>query len=112
MTKYLTIFSILLGALPVSAQFASRDNPYRLQPGDVIEVSYTYTPEYNSTVTLEQDGMVTLKFVGSLDLGNQTITQATEKVRQLAATKLADPEISVTLKEYVKPHIVVYRRGQ
>jgi polysaccharide export outer membrane protein len=96
---------------PASAQqagtFASRNHPYRLQPGDVVEVSYTYTPEYNSTVALEPDGMVTLKFIGSLNLADLTIENATEQIRKAASAKLHDPEVTLILKEYVKPHIVI-----
>lgn len=90
-----------------TAPFANRERPYQLQPGDVIEVSYTYTPEYNSTVTLQPDGEVVLKFLGSLNLSELTLAAATDKITQLAGTKLNDPEVSLTLKEYVKPHIIV-----
>jgi polysaccharide export outer membrane protein len=90
-----------------TATFANRDHPYQLQPGDVIEVTYTYTPEYNSTVTLQPDGEVALKFIGSLNLSGLTLAAATDRITKLAAAKLNDPEVSLTLKEYVKPHIIV-----
>ncbi len=115
----LSVISILpgvAGAQPLPATssasnsapaFATRSHPYRLQPGDVVEVSYTYTPEYNSTVTIEPDGMVTLKFIGALGLSDETLETATEKVKKLAATRLNDPEVTITLREYVKPHVVI-----
>jgi polysaccharide export outer membrane protein len=109
--KGLLGLACLVLAFPACAQqaatFANRNRPYRLQPGDVVEVSYTFTPEYNSTVTLQPDGMVTLKFIGALNLADLTIESATEQIRKLAGAKLNDPEVTLILKEYVKPHIVI-----
>jgi polysaccharide export outer membrane protein len=104
------VFAISAAASAFAQQgtaFANRDHPYRMQPGDVIEVSYTYTPEYNSTVTLQPDGVVALKFIGSLNLSGMTLEAGTEEIRKLASAKLNDPELTLTLKEYVKPHIII-----
>ena len=87
--------------------FADRNPRYHLQPGDVIEVSYTYTPEYNQTLPIEPDGYATLRLIGSVKLSDLTLDDATSELKRQASTKLNDPEITVVLKEYVKPHIVV-----
>jgi polysaccharide biosynthesis/export protein len=87
--------------------FAERNPRYRLQPGDVIEVSYTYTPDYNQTLPIEPDGFATLKLIGSVKLSDLTLDQATDELKRQAGSKLNNPEITVVLKEYVKPHIVV-----
>lgn len=91
----------------VSPQFDDRQQRYHLQAGDVLEISYVYSPDYNQTVSIEPDGFVTLKLVGSLKLLGLTVDQATEQIKQQAATRLNEPEITVVLKEYVKPHVVV-----
>ena len=49
---------------------------YRLVPGDVVEVIYRYTPEFNQTVTIQPDGYVGLQIVGDLKLGGQPLQEA------------------------------------
>ena len=72
------ILLAVLAALSVSPvfvsaddQFSERDARYRIQPSDVIEVQYRYTPEYNHTVTIQPDGFAALQFVG----GDSTTAQ-------------------------------------
>jgi polysaccharide export outer membrane protein len=86
----------------------SRDQPYRLQPSDVIELEYEYTPEYNQTVTVEPDGSIRLKLVGSVKVGGMSLDDATAVIKAKASVPLNNPEITLTLKEYVKPHFTVY----
>ena len=91
-----------------SPQLVSRDAPYRLQPSDVLELEYEYTPEYNQTVTVEPDGSIRLKLVGSVKVGGLDLDQATAAIKTKASVPLNNPEITLTLKEYVKPHFTVY----
>src|SRR4051794_40299915 len=68
-------------------------NRYRLNPGDVIEIVYRYTPEYNQTVTIQPDGFVMLEIVGDLKVGGSTVEQARQKILENAAKRLRDPEV-------------------
>ena len=38
--------------------FTPREQRYRIQPNDVVEVHFRYTPEYNVTATVEPDGFI------------------------------------------------------
>lgn len=87
--------------------FADRDPRYRLQPNDVIEVQYRYTPEYNQTASVQPDGFVTLQIIGDVKLAGLTLDQARTVLVQRASVRLADPEIFILLKDYEKPHFVV-----
>lgn len=87
-------------------------NPrYRLNPGDVLEVQYRYTPEFNqageTAVTIQPDGFVSLKLVGDLKVGGLTLEQAQTAVHDKATTRLKDPEVVIILKEFQKPYFVV-----
>ena len=53
------------------AQLVSRNQPYRLQPSDILELEYVFTPEYNQTATVEPDGTVRLKLVGSVKVAGR-----------------------------------------
>ncbi len=90
-----------------TTQLLSRDQPYRLQPSDVIDIEYVYTPEYNQVATVGPDGSVQLKLLGGLKVAGMTLDQATAAVIAKASGPLNDPELTITLKDYVKPHFTV-----
>lgn len=80
---------------------------YRLNPGDVLEIVYRYTPEFNQTVAIQPDGFVVLEIVGELELGGLTVEQARQNILKTAAKRLKDPEVTLLLKEFQKPYFVV-----
>jgi polysaccharide export outer membrane protein len=80
---------------------------YRLNPGDVISVSYRYTPEYNQTVTIQPDGYITLEIVGEVKIGGLTVEEARKEILTNASKRLKDPEMILLLKEFKKPYFVV-----
>src|ERR1700761_5930343 len=94
------------------AQLVTRDQPYRLQPSDVLELEYEYTPEYNQTVTVGPDGTVTLRLVGTVKVEGLSLDEATSAIKAKASVQLNRPELSLTLKEFVKPHFTIYGEVQ
>jgi polysaccharide export outer membrane protein len=80
---------------------------YQLHPGDVIEVQYRLTPEFNQTVTVQPDGYITLSIAGSMRVGELTLEQAQELITKKSSVRLKDPEITLLLKEFQKPYFVV-----
>ncbi len=85
-----------------------RRNPrYRLHPGDVLELNFSFTPEFNQTVTVQPDGFITLRGVDSVRVEGQTIPQLTNSVRTAYTTILRDPVISVELRDFEKPYFIV-----
>jgi polysaccharide export outer membrane protein len=80
---------------------------YNLVPGDVIEISYRYTPEFNQTVTIQPDGYVSLQIVGDIKIGGTTLEAARNTIVDKASVRLKDPEITLLLKEFQKPYFVV-----
>jgi polysaccharide export outer membrane protein len=87
--------------------FSDRNPRYRLQAGDVLEVMYRYTPEFNQSVTVQPDGFITLNLVGDIKAGGLTVPDAKVVIGEKSSVRLRDPEVSIVLKEYVKPHFVV-----
>jgi polysaccharide export outer membrane protein len=83
------------------------DNRYRLNPGDVIDVVYRYTPEFNQTVTVQPDGFVMLEIIGELKISELTLEQARQQILENATKRLKDPEVNLLLKEFQKPFFVV-----
>ena len=80
---------------------------YRLQPGDVLEIQYRYSPEFNQTVTVQPDGYITLEVGGDLKVAGMTVDQLRQAILTKASTRLQDPIATVILKEFQKPYFVV-----
>ena len=87
--------------------FSEREPRYRLQPSDIVEVHYRYSPEFDQIVTVQPDGFVALQLVGSLKVQGLTVDQVKTIILEKSAQRLKDPEINLVLKEFEKPYIVV-----
>ena len=87
--------------------FADRDARYRLQPEDKIDVQYRYTPEYNALVSIQPDGFISLPLAGDVKVAGLTLEGASAAIAKKAGERLREPEVSVLLREYVKPYFVV-----
>lgn len=87
--------------------FASREPRYQLHPGDVISVDYRYTPEFNGTITVQPDGFASFPGIGSLRIGGLTLDQAQTALVAKASERLEDPEVTINLKEFEKPCVIV-----
>ena len=80
---------------------------YVLQPGDVIEIQYRYTPEFNQTISVQPDGYVSLQIGGDVKVSGRSLDDVRELILTKARTRLASPELTVILKEFQKPYVVV-----
>jgi len=80
---------------------------YLLHPGDVLEIQYRYTPEFNQTVTVQPDGFISLEIGGDLEVAGRNLAQVRSGILARARTRLESPELLVVLKEFQKPYVVV-----
>ncbi len=80
---------------------------YVLVPGDVFEIQYRYTPEFNQTVTVQPDGYVSLEIGGDVKVAGRNLDQVRKMILGFAGQRLASPEVIVVLKEFQKPYVVV-----
>jgi polysaccharide export outer membrane protein len=99
----------MLSACCVSAnaQSAPVAGPYTISPGDVLDVAFRWTPEFNQTVTVQPDGHTTLLATGDVNVAGMTMQQLHDEIAKRSADKLLDPEFTVMVKESDKPHFVV-----
>ncbi|HYR75539.1 MAG TPA: polysaccharide biosynthesis/export family protein [Pyrinomonadaceae bacterium] len=113
LTLAITIFIL---ALPFAARAQDQRPPrlttvteerYRLQPGDVLEVQFRYSPEFNQTVTVQPDGYISLEIGGDLKVAGLTVEETRRMILRKAGARLQDPVATVLLKEFQKPYFVV-----
>ena len=124
-TKRIAIVALLaasLGmAMPAAGQSQTRsrqaqaptlgtlgnEERYLLHPGDVLDIQYRYTPEFNQTVTVQPDGFISLEIGGDVKVSGRNLEQVRNVILAKAKTRLASPELIVVLKEFQKPYVVV-----
>jgi polysaccharide export outer membrane protein len=80
---------------------------YRINPSDVLELTFALTPEFNQTVTVQPDGYITLRVVGDLPAEGQTLPELTESIKTAYSKILQDPQITVDPKDFEKPYFTV-----
>jgi polysaccharide export outer membrane protein len=80
---------------------------YLLQPGDVIDIQYRYTPEFNQTISVQPDGYISLQIGGDVKVSGRNLNEVRDLILTKARTRLAAPELTVILKEFQKPYVVV-----
>ena len=84
-----------------------RRNPrYRLSAGDVVDLVFPLSPEFNQNATVQPDGYINLLSVGDLHVEGQTAPELTQKLREVYGKILHDPVITVQLKDFEKPYFV------
>ncbi len=79
---------------------------YRLTRSDVVALSFTLSPEFDQTLTVQPDGFVTLKDAGMVFAQGLTLDEFREAVRRAYAGYLHDPQVAVALKDFEHPYFV------
>lgn len=88
---------------PVLSDRAQR---YQLRKGDAFELEFAFSPEFNQTVTIEPDGYITLKSMGTIKAEGLTVPELTTNVERAYTGILHDPVVTVNLKDFEKPYFL------
>jgi polysaccharide export outer membrane protein len=106
---WITLFCLSVGSItPATGQTIAERNPqYRLQYSDTVTITYRYTPEFNQNVVIGPDGRAIIAGLGSMVAQGLTLPDFTKQLTTLSEARLVKPDVSVTLKDYVKPHVYV-----
>jgi polysaccharide biosynthesis/export protein len=91
-------------AWTILASGAANADPYRLRPGDTLEVTVWQEPKLNKQVVVAPDGRIAFPLVGHLRAGGTTV-EAVEAAIRAGLSKQYTTEIDVTvalqsIKEY------------
>jgi polysaccharide export outer membrane protein len=80
---------------------------YRLCKSDVVTISFTFSPEFDQTVSVQPDGYVALKGAKPLPAEGLTVPDLQEAIGKAYAGFLHDPEVTIVLKDFEKPYFIV-----
>jgi protein involved in polysaccharide export with SLBB domain len=95
---------------------------YRLEPGDSIQIRYTFHPDMNQDVVILPDGKIVAPLVGEITASGMTTTQLQKFLAERSADKLRDPVVVVSVTKFAertvyvggevqKPGTIPYRTG-
>jgi polysaccharide biosynthesis/export protein len=100
--------------LPASVTNSTSDTPqlqrryprYQIDSGDILEIDFPYTPDFNQTVTVNPDGYISLRNAGGIHIAGETVPQVKKDIRDAYSKILRDPEVSITLKQFQNPYFL------
>ncbi len=87
--------------------FALRKPRYHINPNDLMELKFRFTPEFDQEVRVQPDGFIPIIAAGEIHVAGLTVEEVKGSLQQAYAGKLREPVISVTLKEFASPYFVV-----
>ena len=79
---------------------------YRLHKSDVVDLHFTFSPEFDQTLTVQPDGYVSPKAAGDVAAEGLTLAELRDSLEQAYAAVLRTPEISVILRDFEKPFFI------
>ncbi|MGB7547838.1 MAG: polysaccharide biosynthesis/export family protein [Terracidiphilus sp.] len=80
---------------------------YTVSPGDVMELGFPLSPEFNQSLTVAPDGFVSLRGVGDVSVEGKSLPEVRETLRKAYAGILHEPLVTVDLKDFQKPYFTV-----
>jgi polysaccharide export outer membrane protein len=80
---------------------------YRLRTSDVLQVTFTVSPEFDQTLTVQPDGYVTLKDAEMFFAQGLTLAEFREAVQWAYRGYLHQPQVAVALKDFEHPYFIV-----
>lgn len=80
------------------ADWTDYEPPYRLYPGDEVEVTIPSAPELNKTLTVQPDGRISLALIGSVMVADRTVTEAQGALGDAYSRQLLRPEVNVSVR--------------
>jgi polysaccharide biosynthesis/export protein len=79
---------------------------YRLTRSDTVDVNFTFSSDFNQTLTVQPDGFVALRGARTLFVAGLTVPQMQQAVASAYRGFLREPEVTVTLKDFDKPYFL------
>jgi len=79
---------------------------YRLSKSDVVDLNFTFSPDFNQSLTVQPDGFVGMKGAGTILAEGLTLPQLEQAVSDAYRSFLHQPEVTLTLKDFDKPYFL------
>ncbi|MHC4203229.1 MAG: polysaccharide biosynthesis/export family protein [Planctomycetota bacterium] len=78
-----------------------------LSAGDVVEISFYYTPELNVSQTIRPDGKIALQLIGEVSVQGKTPSELRAELLESYARILKQPDITVLIRSFYERRVYV-----
>jgi len=111
--KWLAVLTLVALLAPIiSAQTSvSQTEPYRLNPGDQIQILVEDEPDLSGEVTVGPDGFIRLRLIGSIQAAGLTVDELAAQIEKALRQYLREPKVIVNLKQFTPLARRVYVMG-
>jgi len=79
---------------------------YRLRSSDVVDIGFTFSPEFNQSAIVQPDGYIPLKGAEPVYAEGSTLSDLRETIVQAYTGVLHDPEVTLVLKDFDRPYFI------
>ncbi len=99
---------ILLFFLFLNLSLYSRDNPYKIETGDVLEILVIGEENLSRTVMVMRNGMISFPLIGEVKVAGLTPEEASNLISEKLSKYFTHPLVSVILKSPSFPYVSVF----
>jgi polysaccharide export outer membrane protein len=85
--------------LAIAETGISDSDAYKIQPGDVLEVSVWKEESMIRTVLIRPDGGMSFPLVGDIHAAGESIARLTEKISERLSKYIPDPVVTVSMQQ-------------
>jgi len=83
------------------------EKEYRLQPGDVISVTFFYYPRLDTTVQIRPDGHISVALIDDVKAAGHSLPELDHKLTSILEERMENADLTVTLKGFTVRKIFV-----
>lgn len=80
---------------------------YRVDTGDVLEISVWQVEELHKDVVVRPDGMISFPLIGDVSVTGLTLDEITEELTNKLRTYIKNPQVSVIVKDFGGKKVVI-----
>ncbi|MCX5783034.1 MAG: polysaccharide export protein [Elusimicrobia bacterium] len=80
---------------------------YKIQPGDLLEISVYQEKDMDRTVRVSGNGAVSFPLAGSLSMAGLSVPQAEEMLAEKLSQYLVSPQVTMLIREYGNKQVYV-----
>jgi len=87
--------------------FDSPGEEYRIQPGDLLDIKFFYSPELNEQIPVRPDGRISLQLAQEIPARGRTPAELTAQLKETYSKELKKPEVTVIVRSFGNQRVYV-----
>lgn len=96
------------GSAPPGISYAALPGEeYRIQPGDLLDIKFFYSPELNEQIPVRPDGRISLQLAQEIEAMGRTPAELTAILKQTYSKELKKPDVTVIVRSFGNQKVFV-----